>query len=137
MLPMDDDIARKQIEEINAKVLSNRKPTFCINGGLYDAMKDAGGDVLVATNEEAKIAGDLFERTEGNDVDPAAAIALATLINAVEDGTVEKDAVIMLNITGGGMERFKRENDIQYLKPEMVFPINPDPEMVKEELMKL
>jgi cysteate synthase len=137
ILPMDDDIARKQVEEINAKVLSNRKPPWAINGGLYDAMKDAGGEVLIADNEEAKVAGELFERTEGNDVAPAAAIAIATLINEVKEGKVEKDAVVMLNITGGGMEKFKRENDIQYLKPEMVFPINPDPEMVKKELMKL
>jgi len=137
ILPMNDDIARKQVEEINAKVLSNRKPPYGINGGLFDAMMDAGGDVLIATNEEAKDAGEIFERTEGNDVSPAAAVAVATLINAVKEGKVEKDAVIMLNITGGGMEKFKRENEIHYLKPEKIFPVNPDPEMVKEELMKL
>ena len=32
-----------------AKVLSNRKPPYSLKGGLYDA----GGDMLLVTNEEA------------------------------------------------------------------------------------
>jgi len=62
LLPFDDGEARKQVEIIDAKVLSNRKPPYSLAGGLYDALKDAGGDVLLATNEEAKIAGDMFFR---------------------------------------------------------------------------
>ena len=60
------------------------------------------GGVLLANNEESKAAGKLFEELEGNDIHPAAAIATATLINAVKDGTVKADDTIMLNITGGG-----------------------------------
>ena len=60
MLPLNDELARKQVEEIDAKVLSNRKPPYPIAGGLYDAMKDAGGDVLLATNDEAAAAGKMF-----------------------------------------------------------------------------
>ena len=41
-----DEEARKQVEIIDAKVLSNRKPPYSLAGGLYDAMQDAGGDVL-------------------------------------------------------------------------------------------
>lgn len=137
MLPLDDDVARKQVEEIDAKVLSNRKPPYSIFGGLYDAMKDAGGDVLTATNEEALAAAKLFEQTEGNDIHPAASVATATLINAVNKGTVKKDDVIMLNITGGGEERFKREKEVIYLKPSHVFDINPSLEVVKEVLDQL
>ena len=44
MLPLDDKLARKQVEEIDANVLSNRKPPYAVSGGLYDAMIDAGGD---------------------------------------------------------------------------------------------
>ncbi len=137
MLQLDDDIARKQVEEIIAKVLSNRKPPYPIIGGLYDAMKDAGGDVLTANNEELTVAGKLFEKLEGNDIHPAAAVATATLIKAANDGTVQKDDLIMLNITGGGEEKFKRENDIIYLKPKHVFDITPDIETVKEVLDKM
>jgi cysteate synthase len=137
LLPLDDNIARKQVEEIKAKVLSNRKPPYPIVGGLYDAMKDAGGDVLLADNDELDNASNLFKELEGNDIHPAAAIATATLISAVKDGTVKKDDLIMLNITGGGEERFKSEKELHYLKPSMVFEINPDEEEVKERLREL
>jgi cysteate synthase len=137
LLPFDDMEARKQVEIIDAKVLSNRKPPYSLTGGLYDALKDAEGDVLLATNEEAKKAEELFLKSEGIDIHPAAAIATASLINAVNDGTVEKDSIIMLNITGGGEERFKKENELFYLKPLLVFDVDPDADLVKEKLLKL
>jgi len=137
MLPLDDDLARTQVEEIIAKVLSNRKPPYSIKGGLFDAMKDAGGDVLKATNEEAIEAAKIFEEKEGNDIHPAAAIATATLIKCVQKGEIDKDACIMLNITGGGEERFKREKEVCYLKPLHVFDVNPDLNQVREVMEKL
>lgn len=137
MLHLDDKLARKQVEEIDAKVLSNRKPPYPIFGGLFDALKDAGGDVLLAGNSEAKRAGELFLKTEGIDIHPAAAVATATLIQAVQTNSIEKDALIMLNITGGGEEKFKSEHRLFYLQPELVFDIDPDTETVKEKLQLL
>lgn len=137
MLPLDDDIARKQVEEINAKVLSNRKPPYPIAGGLYDALKDTQGDVLIANNEQAAAASDLFKKTEGIDIHPAAAVATASLIDAVQNNRVEKDSIIMLNITGGGEQRFKQDKKLHFLKPDLVFDINPDPGIVKENINKL
>lgn len=134
ILPFDDNSARRQVEEMDAKVLSNRKPPYPIFGGLFDAMSDAGGDVLLATNEQARAAAKLFLETEGNDIHPAAAVAVATLIEAAKNGTVEKDALIMLNITGGGEQKFKAENELFYLKPTLVFDMNPDAELVKEKV---
>ncbi len=134
MLPLDDEIARRQVEDIDAKVLSNRKPPYPIFGGLFDAMNDAEGDILLATNEQARTAGQLFLETEGNDIHPAAAVATATLIEAAKNGTVKKDALIMLNITGGGEQKFKAENELFYLKPALVFDMNPDAELVKEKV---
>lgn len=139
MLPLEDDLARQQVAEISAKVLSNRKPPYPLIGGLYDCMKEAGGDVLLASNEEAIEASKLFFETEGNDIHPAAAVATATLINAVKNNIVKKDDLIMLNITGGGEEKLKQEaaDHIFHLKPSLVFDINPDFEFVKTELSKL
>ena len=137
MLPMNDDDARKQVEAIDAKVLSNRKPPYSIIGGLYDAMKDAGGEIFGVTNHEAAEAALLFSEAEGNDIEPAAAVAVASLIQAVREGKIDKDATIMLNITGGGIEKFKRENKIIYLKPSLVFPLNPDPKSVFEKIQTL
>jgi cysteate synthase len=137
LLPLDDDLARKQVEKIMAKVLSNRKPPYAVIGGLFDALSDAGGTVLTATNEEAKMAAKLFEDTEGNDLHPAAAVATATLVNAVQQGKVMKDSVIMLNITGGGEEKFKKEKELHYLEPSLVFDLNPDPGEVLSKLEQL
>ncbi|HPF49959.1 MAG TPA: cysteate synthase [Draconibacterium sp.] len=137
LLPFEDHHARAQVEEIVAKVLSNRKPPYPIAGGLYDAMKDAGGDVLLATNAQAAEAAKLFLELEGNDIHPASAVATATLIEAVKQGTVKKDNVIMLNITGGGEEKFKNENDLFYLKPEIICDINPNEDEVKTKIKAL
>ena len=137
MLPLDDNLARKQVEEIDAKVLSNRKPPYPIFGGLYDALTDSGGDVLLAGNQQAREAARLFLETEGIDIHPASAVATATLIDAARNRIERKDSVIMLNITGGGEEKFKTENQLFYLKPELIFNINPNPEEVKEQVKKL
>ena len=137
MLPYDNDQARKDANTVIAKVLTNRKPPYSIAGGLYDAMKDTDGDFFAVTNEEAAAAGKLFEELEGIDVNPAAAVATASLIQAVENNQVEKDAVIMLNITGGGEKRFKENKEIFFLKPTKVFDINARKEEVHEFLRTL
>ena len=130
MLPLDDHLARKQVEEINAKVLSNRKPPYPPAGGLFDALTDTGGDVLLATNRQADEAAKLFLDTEGIDIHPAAAVATATLIGAVRNGSVNKGDVIMLNITGGGEHLFKSDRPLFYLKPDLIFPIDFNPDEV-------
>jgi cysteate synthase len=137
MLPLDDELARKQVEEIDAKVLSNRKPPYSIAGGLYDALVDTRGDVLLADNFEAKSAAIMFESLEGIDIHPAAAIATASLIKVVGEGKIDPTSVIMLNITGGGEKRFKSDKDLFYLKPALIFDINPDAEVVMENVKRL
>ena len=137
LLPMDDDDCRHRIEKINAKVLSNRRPPYSLSGGLFDALTDTKGDFFLASNEEGTAAARLFETTEGNDIHPAAAIATASLINAVKENKVEKDAVIMLNITGCGEERFKREHALFMLKPSVIFDFSPALEEVKEKISPL
>ncbi len=124
MLPYDADKARRDVMIIDAKVLSNRKPPYGIKGGLYDALKATNGEILVATNAQARKAAKLFEELEGVDIHPAAAVATATLIKAVQDGKVEKDATIMLNITGAGEQTFKREHETYSLEPAKVFPLD-------------
>ncbi|MFO8235159.1 MAG: cysteate synthase [Bacteroidales bacterium] len=137
LFQMNDDEARKEVEAIIAKVLSNRKPPYGIYGGLYDALKDTEGEVLIANNKEAKEAGEVFEELEEIDIHPAAAVATASLMKAVEEEKVDRDAIIMLNITGGGEKLFKKENHLHYLEPSHIFDINPDKEVVKSVLSKL
>jgi cysteate synthase len=137
MLPYDDTLARRHVEEIDAKVLSNRKPPYPIAGGLFDALTYCGGEVIKITNAEGLEANALFAATEGIDIHPAAAIAVASLINASRENKVERDALIMLNVTGGGELRYKQQRQLHYLEPVFVFGIQPDPEEVRSKLETL
>ena len=120
LLITDEDKAREDALKITAKVLSNRKPPYGIVGGLYDCLKATDGDIEIVTNEELDNACKLFEEIEGSDIHPAAGVAVCSLIKAVESGKVSKDEVIMLNITGGGEKRFKKEHKCIEVKPHLV-----------------
>lgn len=124
LLPMNDEQARQQTHEIDAKVLSNRRPPYAIQGGLYDALIDTDGDVHKVTNMELREAAELFKNTEGIDIYSAAAVATASLIKSVNSGQVSANSLIMLNITGGGEQLFKSQNKIWFLKPLHVFRID-------------
>ena len=126
MLPYDMKKARRDAELIDGKVLSNRRPPYSFAGGLYDALKATNGDVMVATNAQARRARKLFKELEDIDIHPAPAVALASLIKMVETGTIDKDACIMLNITGAGEEAAKQNREIFTIKPSKVFPLNAD-----------
>ena len=126
MLPYDPKKARRDAELIDAKVLSNRRPPYSFAGGLYDALKATSGDVVVATNAQARRAARLFKELEGVDIYPAPAVALASLIKMVESGAIDKDACIMLNITGSGEESITANKDLWYLKPSKVFSLTAD-----------
>lgn len=133
----DDDLARTHVEEIDAKVLSNRRPPYSIKGGLFDALVDTGGDMFFCSNEEAREAAMIFEELEGIDIHPAAAVATASLICEARKGNISPDAFVMLNITGGGEKRFKKENKVFYLKPSHIFDLNPVEENVIDVCEKL
>ena len=137
MLPYDATKARRDAAIIDAKVLSNRKPPYPIKGGLYDALKATDGEILVATNAQARKAAKLFEELEGVDIHPAAAVATATLIKAVQEGKVEKDATIMLNITGAGEQAFKSSHDVFELKPAKLFSLKATADEVIEAVEEM
>ena len=127
LLPYDADQARKDAAEICAPVLSNRKPPYGLAGGLFDALKDTHGDILAVSNTEANAAKALFEETE------AAAVATASLQQAIEKEVVKADDVVMLNITGGGEKRFQANHEMYYLKPNHIFKID----FTKEEVERI
>ena len=132
LLPYDADQARRDAAEICAPVLSNRKPPYSLAGGLYDALKDTNGDILAVSNEEAQKAKTLFLETEGRDIYSAASVALASLIQAINN-KVNADDIVMLNITGGGEKEFQEAHQLYYLEPTHTFPIG----FTKEEVCKV
>ncbi len=137
MLPYEDDKARRDAEIIDAKVLSNRHPPYALAGGLYDALKATRGDVFAVTNAQARKARKIFHELEGVDIYSAAGVATASLMKAVADGKIAKEATVMLNITGGGEEHFKAGKTLWYLQPSHIFGLEPDADEVVEKVEAL
>jgi cysteate synthase len=117
LVEIDDDDGKKQIRQIAAHVLSNRQPAYSVRGGVFDVLTETRGDMLTADNLETLHAKRLFEETEGIDIDPAGAVAFATLIKAARYGGIEKEAPVLLNITGGGRRRQQLENELVAARP--------------------
>lgn len=128
---MDPDYARKAAAQIDAKVLSNRKPPYSLAGGLFDAMQDAGGEMFLVTNEELRYWKKRVFELEGVDIHDAPAVAVASLAAAVRDGIVGRDETIMLNVTGAGEEAVKASHDAVYAEPHLVL----DPALPAEEIV--
>lgn len=137
LLPMNDDDARHHAAEIDAKVLSNRKPPYGIIGGLYDCLKATDGEVFCIDNETARKTAKLFEETENIDIYSAAAVATASLIEAVKENKIDTSKIIMLNITGGGEKRFCNGRTLFYLKPSKIFATHPNEADVLETIETL
>ncbi len=120
LIPFDEREGRNHIDMLHAKVLSNRRPPYSVVGGVFDALSDTRGGMYSATREEALRAGQLFEKLEGIDIHPAAEVALAGLIQAVQTGKIRKRDIVLLNVTGGGSRRLAREGKKHALKPDVV-----------------
>jgi len=109
---------KKLIDRMYADVLSNRHPPYSMPGGVYDALTDTNGAMYGISTPEARQAKTLFERSEGIDIVAPAAVGVAGLIKAVQEDALNKDDFILLNITGGGVERLKEDFTLHHLQPE-------------------
>jgi cysteate synthase len=107
-----EDLRPELIGEIATRVLSTRYPAYSVMGGVYDALEATGGRMYAVTNEELFAAGSIFEDEEGIDIVPAAAVAVAALIRAVEEGHLRPGDNVLLNITGGGEGRLPEEEKV-------------------------
>jgi cysteate synthase len=101
-----DDLRPELIGEITTRVLSSRYPAYGIKGGVFDALTATEGSTYGIENREVFEAQDLFLKTEGIDISPAAGVAVAALINGVRAKSVGHNDTILLNITGGGEKKF-------------------------------
>ena len=133
----DDDVARRQIRQVRAKVLTNRNPPWAIAGGLYDAVKVTGGAILGMSNDEVDQAASQFQRLEGVSVSPAAAVAVSSLIQAVKRGIVTENQTIALNITGGGIDRLKQNYPLYKLEPSVILPSDSGDQDINEAVTSL
>jgi cysteate synthase len=119
LVHVEAEDGKRQIMQIAAHVLSNRQPPYGIRGGVYDVLTETGGDMMVADNSETLNASRLFEESEGIDIDPAAAVAFATLLKVAQCGQIARDAHVLLNITGGGWYQLARDKKLIPARPDL------------------
>jgi cysteate synthase len=119
LLEISDDDGKQQIQQIAAHVLSNRRPAYSVRGGIFDALTETQGDMLTADNLETLHAKQMFEEIEGIDIDPAGAVAFATLLKAARYDGIEREALVLLNITGGGRYRQQMEKKMIAVQPDL------------------
>jgi cysteate synthase len=126
LVEIDPEDGKRQIKQVAAHVLSNRQPPYSIRGGVFDVLTQSEGDMLVADNLETLHAQRLFEETEGIDIDPASAVAFATLMKAARYDGIPREAYVLLNITGGG--RYRQRLD------KKLIPARPDLQLDEQEI---
>lgn len=113
------DKFREDVKQVYADELTNWTPPYAIKGGVRDSLVESHGEVLVATNDAARIAVDMFSEVEGVDIEPAAGVAIACLRDAATRGKINKEAVVLLNITGGGRLRLARDYPLVPAEPRL------------------
>lgn len=112
-----NDLDPALIGGITTRVLSSRYPAYGIVGGVYDALTACGGDMYGVANEEVYAAMDLFLETEGIDIVPAAGVAVAALLQAVRAKRVDREDLVLVNITGGGEKKYRERHTTHEIFP--------------------
>ncbi|HXX54129.1 MAG TPA: cysteate synthase [Thermodesulfovibrionales bacterium] len=115
-----EDLRPELIGEITTRVLSTRYPAYSIKGGVYDGLSATGGKMYGIRNEAVFAAMDLFEKSEGIDIVPAAGVAVAALAEAVRTGAVREKDTVLLNVTGGGQKRLLKDRKTFEVEPRFV-----------------
>lgn len=110
--PAEEVLGYEATSRCFADELTNRFPPYAVRGGVRDCLVESGGDMCIADRRAAGEASRLFRDLEGIDVEPAAAVALACLAEAVTTRRVAADDLVLLNVTGGGRQRLAQETDL-------------------------
>lgn len=132
----DEDMpnAKEAISQVYSDVLTNRAPPYSIPGGLYDALIATRGVMSAVSTEEALAAGKLFTECEGIDLDPAAAVCVAGLVKTVKEGLIQPEERVLLNITGGGYERVRKDLPLFTREPDCSLPAGGEAGAIREKV---
>jgi len=113
---VDEDFPDEEVD-VYSDLLLNAAPAYGQTGGVHDILDDSDGQTYVVEQPVAEAAKSLFEATEGIDILPPGAIALASLQEAIEVGEVEEEDCVVLNISGGGTQRLKQDLATEAVQP--------------------
>jgi len=115
-----EDLNPELIGHITTRVLSTRYPAYSVQGGVFDALTAAGGGMYGVENEAVYAGMDDFLSTEGIDLVPASGVSVAVLKDAVRKGAIGKKDTVLLNITGGGEARLRKDKQTHTVMPQFI-----------------
>jgi cysteate synthase len=113
------DKFREDVRQVYADELTNWTPPYAIKGGVRESLVESRGEVMATTNDAARLAVDMFSELEGIDIEPAAGVAVACLRSAASQGKLDKEAAVLLNITGGGRIRLEKDYPLIPAEPRL------------------
>ncbi len=135
-VPIEPDVdvegQLRRIDQVDALVLANRRPPYDVTGGVRDALTSTGGCTYAVTNAEARRAAEMFENAEGLPIGPAAAVATAALIHAVDAGRVSPSEPILLHITGNNECLLSKDFELHKIRP--IWTVRPE-EITEDALL--
>ena len=103
--------------EVYSDFLMNKAPCYNPVGGVHDILKQSNGQTYLVEKEDAVRAKQMFEEIEGIDILSPAAVAFASMMQALESGDISHDECTVLNISGGGIDRLSKERALIPIKP--------------------
>jgi len=112
--------AKEKIGAVAADVLTNRQPAYGIAGGVFDTLKASDGMAWKVNNDQLLHAARMVKEAEGVAIDPAAAVAVGALKQAIDSYEVKKDERVLLNITGGGKDTRSSGEPVYRVKPDVI-----------------
>jgi len=95
----------ERVGQTYTSMLSNARPPYSVRGGVRDILKATRGAMYAVSNDEARAGTELVERHHGFVPQPEAGAAMAGLIQAAERGTIGADDVVLVHLTGAGLQR--------------------------------
>ncbi len=114
------DLSPELITRTTTRVLTTRYPAYSVKGGVYDALVATRGKMYGIENDAVYAAMDLFLKTEGIDIVPASGVAVAALEQAIETRGIRKNETVLLNITGGGEARLRKDRNTHEVAPTFI-----------------
>ena len=115
-----DDLRPELIGFITTRVLSTRYPAYSVKGGVFDALTATKGRMYGIENDAVYAGMETFLKTEGIDIVPASGVAVAVLDKAIKTGAIGRNDTVLLNITGGGEARLRREKETYTVAPQFI-----------------
>ncbi len=115
-----EDLNPELISRITTRVLSTRYPAYALQGGIFDALTATNGRMYGIENDQVYEGMNLFLRTEGIDIVAASGVAVGTLTQAVRNKAIRSTDRVLLNITGGGEARLRKDKKTFSVVPQYI-----------------